>query len=833
MATTKQLDPGITRARAKASRKGNRDVVELEQFRRGMLSSLGSTERIRRLTARSRSTPQTICLHRARAYTTVFDETEGEPLVLRRAKALKKTLEDLPCHISEDELIVGKRACRLRCVPIVPECHGGWLQWDLETLPTRKQDPFNVPPEQMAEARELLGRWKGRTLYDAWSKACPEETASKVTGTGWADASAGLFMLGYHFTPPWERILGSGLRSFEEETRARLASLEAANPEHMGREHFLNALLIVIGAVKRFAHSYAEEASRLAKGVTGKDRKQELLQIAEACRRVPYSGARSFFEAMQSLWFIHLLLYIEGTGPSYCLGRFDQYMYPFFKADLERNALNRQGAQELIEHLYINLTDNLSLYDSLTVENAAGFTQYQTLSIGGIDSSGNDASNELSYLCLDAAKSVRSTQPDIVLLCHPRETPYELKMKAVELVQIGMGLPKFISTETTKVELMELGYSREEASQGWIRGCSEPYGPGSKQYGHTAAAFLNVPLSLEALLFRGRKRMVGQNWSGRKIGLDTGDPVAFETFESFVDAFKKQMAAQIRDAHIAGSYMEMAQAHYFPLVLQSILTDGCIERGLAANAGGARINVGPGCPFTGGWATVADSLAAVKKLVYEEKKIDMAQLIAALEANFEGWEHVQRLLIEDAPKFGNDIDYVDNLAREVFQFASAEVKKYIGPFGNRNSPGTAVSVSHISHGKFVWATPDGRKAGTPLSDNVGPMEQRDKEGPVAHINSVTKLGLERQFGTIHNMYITNADTEEKKHKVIALIDAYHGRGGHHIQINCIDKDILSDAQEHPEKYPTLMVRVAGYVAYFVELSRNLQNYIIARTSLNV
>ena len=804
-----------------------------EEYMKGMTTTLGSTERIRKLSARSRSTPQTICLHRARAYTTVFKETEGEPLFLRRAKAFRKTLEDLPVIIDDDELIVGRRACRLRCVPVVPECHGGWLLRDIDSLSTRPQDPFNVPAEQITEVKELLSWWQGKSLYDIWSRSCPEDVINRVMNTGWADSAAGLFMFGYHFTPPHERILNSGLKSFEEEIHQKLSSLDYSNPENIGKEHFLEALLIIVAAIKAFAGRYAREALRLAKATKNENRRQELLLIAESCQRVPYLGARTFHDAIQSLWLVHSMLYLEGTGPAYSLGRLDQYMYPFYKADLAGKKITEEAAQELIENLFINLTDNLSLYDSLTVENAAGFTQYQTLSIGGIDASGKDASNEISYLCLEAAKSVRSTQPDIILLCHPRETPYQLKMKAAELVQIGLGLPKFISTETTKTELMDMGYNREEASVGWIRGCSEPYGPDSKQYGHAAGSFINVPLSLETTLFNGCRHGNGESGSGQCLGPATGEPTSFKDLNQFMDAFKKQIAQQIHDAHISGSYMELAQAQHLPLIVQSLLTDGCVERGKAANAGGARINVGPGMPFTGGWATAADSLAAIKKLVYEEKRLSMNELVKAVDANFNGYEQIRQLLIEDAPKFGNDIDYVDELAREIFQFATDEVRKCTGIFGNRNTPATAVSVSHISHGTFVWATPDGRKAGTPLSDNVGPMDQRDKEGPVAHINSVTKLGLEKQIGTIHNMYLTNVDTDEKKHKMIDLIDAYHSKGGHHLQINCIDKDILVDAQKHPEKYPTLMIRVAGYVAYFVELSKKIQDYIIARTSVKL
>jgi len=811
----------------------NQTSSDSEQYRKGMIAALGSTGRIRRLNERLHSTPQSICLHRARAYTAVYAETEGEPTVLRRAKALKRTMEELPVAIGEDELIVGRRACRLRSVPVVPECHGGWLQWDLENLPKRAQDPFQVPPEQMAEARQILEAWKGKTLYDRWAKSCPPKIAAKALRTGWADISSGVFFLGYHFTPPWEKIVSHGLQSFEHEAQQRLAHLDRRNPQDMGKEHLLNSLLIVVEAVRAFADRHADEAERLAEIETDERRRHELRLVAEACRRVPYHGARSFHEAVQSMWLVHVLLCLEGTGPVYTPGRFDQYMRPFYEKDIERGALTREAALELIEHLFINMTDNLFLYETLTAVRAAGFCQYQVISLGGIDASGRDASNELSYLCLDASRSVRTVQPDLVLLCHPRETPYDLKMRAAELVQQGLGLPKFINTETNKVQLMELGYSRDEASLGWVRGCSEPYGPGAKQFGHTAGSFINLAMSLEAVLFNGVKRTPGQNGSGQRLGLETGDPATFETFDQFLEAFKKQIARQIEDAHIAGSYVEMAQAKEFPLLMQTLLTDDCIGRCLPANAGGARINVGPGMAFPGGWATVGDSLAAVKKLVYEDGLLSMAGLIEAIDANFEGYSDVRQLLMNGAPKFGNDDDYVDDLTKEIFRFASEEVRKYTGPLGNKNVPATDVSVAHIAFGGFVWATPDGRAAGTPLSDNVGPTSQMDREGPVAHINSVTKLGLEKQFGSIHNIYFTNVDGEEKKHRMIDLIDAYHSRGGHHLQVNCIDKEVLLDAQKHPEKYPTLMVRVAGYVAYFVDLSKLVQDHIIARTSVEL
>jgi formate C-acetyltransferase len=556
---------------------------------------------------------------------------------------------------------------------------------------------------------------------------------------------------------------------------------------------------------------------------------QHPVKIAENCDRVPYHPARNFYEAIQSVWFVHTLMHVEGTGPVYTFGRFDQYMYPFYDADIQSGLISKEQAQELIENFYINTNNNLFLYDTQSAYNSAGFTQYQVISLGGIDEWGKDASNELTYLCMDAAKSVRTVQPDLSLLCHPRETPYELKYRATELVQAGLGLPKFHNTETIKTALLQLGYTLQEASVGWVRGCTEPYGPGSKQFGHTAGAFVNIVMAFEAALFNGIKQMPDQKWSGQQIGLATGNAEDFASYEDLLDAVKAQITYVLQEAHVGGSYMEMAQSQ-FPQLLQSLFTDGCIEKVLPANAGGAKINVGPGLAVCSGWATITDSLAAIKKLVFEEKKITMKQLLEALKADFVGHEALRQLLINDVPKFGNDVDYVDDIARDIFKYVHDESRKLTGIHGNINSIGTDISVSHIIFGSMIGATPDGRNAGQALSDNVAPTSQKDVNGPVAHINSVTKMPLQREFGSIHNIYLTNVDSDEKRHNVINIVDAYHRRGGHHLQINCIDKGVLIDAQNNPDKYPTLMVRVAGYCAYFNDLSKYVQDYIIDRTS---
>ena len=803
------------------------------ELHRGMRANVGSTERVQKLSAALRAKRPGICLHRARAYTEVFSQTEGEPVEARFAKAFAKTLQNLPAVIYEGELIVGLPSCGLKKIPILPEIQASWLINELDKLPAREVNPIQVTPQQLQEGNKLLTYWLDKTPYALGTKLLPPELAHRVFGTGWAEAGGYYHVVGSHFNPPWELILEKGLSWYELRVRKQLESLDYADTAQMGKEHFYHALLVYIQAIRDFASRYAAEAIELSCREKDPLRQRELREIAETLERVPYYGARTFREACQSLWLIQAVLHLEGTGPVYNIGRFDQFMYPYYQADVEKGKITPAEAQELIECLFIKMTCMLWLCDSITAGRNPGFPPHEVLNIGGVDSDDMDASNGLSYLVLEAVKSVRTVQPDIVLLCHPRETPYELKLKSAELIALGVGMPKLISTETLKTQLMAEGYSLEEARVGWVRGCSEPYGPGGKQYGFTAASKINPAMAVETVLYNGRKRTPGQNMSGELVGLETGDPRQFKTFDEFMAAVKKQLGQQIRDGHVASCYADKIKMRYFPVLLQSLFTEACIERGLWANAGGAMINVGSGLPITGGIATIADSLAAVKKRVLEKKKISREALTRALDANFEGYEPVRQALINDAPKYGNDDDYVDDLAREIWNFYTAEVRHYITPLGNKNEGADDVVTGYLSAGSFTWATPDGRKAGEPLSNHIGPTDQRDVNGPLAHIKSVTKLGLDRAFGTVHNMYFTNIDSRERLHQLVDLIDLYHSLGGHHIQINCQDKDVLIDAQKHPEKYPGLLVRVAGYMANFIELPRKVQDEIINRTSLAI
>ena len=666
-----------------------RDLGYPDEMQRGLRADTGSTERVRKLSFALRSARPGLCLHLARACTEVFRRTEGEPVEIRFAKAFYKTLQDMPVVIDEGELVVGLSSCGLKKIPVLPANQASWLIKELDKLPARKVNPIHLSEEKIEEARDLLSYWLDKTVYALTTRFCPPELARKVQGTGWAETGGYFHQGGGHFNPPWELILEKGLAWYEKRVRERLSALDDANPEQMGKEHFYQALLLVIQGIKEFAAKYVERARDLSRRENDPERKEDLREIAEILDRVPYHGARSFREAVQSLWFVHSILYLEGPGPAYTIGRFDQFMYPYFKADVEKGKLTRGQAQELLECLFLKMNGNLWLCDSSTAERNPAFPQHQTLSIGGVNGADRDASNELSYLVLEAAKSVRTTQPDIVLLCHPRETPYDLKLRAAELVALGLGMPKFLSTETIKKQLMAVGYSLEEARMGWVRGCTEHYGPGCKEYGFPSAAKLNLAIAVEAVLFNGCKRMDHQQMSGELVGVETGDPRQFGTFDEFLAAVKRQIAQQVRDGHIASSYAEKVKMHHLPLLLQSLFTEACIDRGRWANAGGALINCGPGIPITGGIATIADSLAAIKKLVYEERKISMDQLIRAIDANFEGYESLRQMLIHDAPKYGNDNDYVDALAREIWQFYCAEVRKYVTPRETETTPPTA------------------------------------------------------------------------------------------------------------------------------------------------
>lgn len=713
-------------------------MLKAMDWRKGMVTELGSTDRVRNISRRFHSVRPSICLHRARAYTQVYKQTEGQPSVIRRAKALARALEMLPAVILEDELIVGLPACKPRSITVKPELHTPWLRNDIDKLDERDQDPYTVSDTEKREFKEdIAPYWHGKTLYDMWKARCPEDIVRKVANTGFGSVAPMLFSLGYHYNPDYEEIFKTGLNGYRDQARRKMAALDAADPQEVGKDQFYRAVIMVCDSIEGYARKYAARARELAAQESDPLRKQELEGIARICDTVPHGAPHTFHEAVQALWFIECIAYIEGTGPVIPLGRFDQYMYPFYKKDIEEGRLSKEQAQELIECLWLKMNGVLWLQDASTATSSAGYVPFNNVIVGGVDRYGNDATNELSYLCLDAMMETRTVQPNISAMLHPK-SPEELRMKVADLVALGLGHPSIYSLRTSTLSCMTLGYSLGEAMNCYIKGCNEPAAVGGMQYGFAAGGWCNLGMATEFAFTRGIKTLKGQKGSGERIGTDTGDPRGFQTFEELKEAVRKQIDHQIRVAHAAGQYVLQASKQDFALPFQSMLTKDCLERGKDVLDGGARIYVGPGIEFVG-IADIADSLAAVKKLVFEDKRVSMDELCKALEANFEGYEPLRQLLINHAPKYGNDVDYVDLLAVEMLDYGADLTWSLKTIYGNRNTPVNAPASANVPFGFPVGALPNGRKASEPLADGCSPAPGMDMCGPTAVIKSVTKL----------------------------------------------------------------------------------------------
>ncbi|MBF8304263.1 MAG: PflD [Dehalococcoidia bacterium] len=809
-------------------------MLKAMDWRKGMVTELGSTERVRNISGKFHSVRPSICLHRARAYTEVYRQTEGQPSVLRRAKALARTLEIMPAIISDDELIVGHPGCKPRSITVKPELHTPWLKMDIDKLDERDQDPYVVSDREKREFKEEIAPyWAGKTLYDKWKANCPEDIAWKVNGTGFGSVSSMLFSLGYHYNPDYAEIFKNGLNGYKEQARNKMAGLNPDNLEDIGKEHFYQAIILICDAIESYARKYATTAREQVQSESNPERKKELEAIAQICDNVPHNAPRNFHEAVQSLWFIETIAYIEGTGPVIPLGRFDQYMYPFYKKDIEDGRITREKAQELVECLWIKMNGLIWFHDAMTASSSAGYVPFNNTIVGGVDRYGNDATNELSYLCIDAMMETRTVQPNLSVMLHPK-SPEELRLKVADLVALGLGHPSIYNLRTSVLSCMTLGYSLSESMNCYIKGCNEPAATGGMQYGFAAGGWCNLGMATEFVFTRGIKTLKGQKGSGKRIGVDTGDPKSLQTFESFYEAVKKQIEYQIKTAHIAENYVLQAAQGDFALLFESMLTKDCLDRGKDVLDGGARVYVGPGIEFVG-IADVADSLAAVKKLVYEEKRVSMEDLCRALEANFEGYEGLRQLLLTHSPKYGNDVDYVDELAVEILDYGANLVWSLRSIYGNKNTPVNAPASANVPFGFPVGALPSGRKALEPLADGCSPAPGMDMCGPTAVIKSVTKLNHANLNGTLFNLWLSgiSMSTLEGKRRFVELVRTYQDLGGHHVQVNTIAKETLRDAQKNPLKYPTLMVRVAGYSAYFIDLSKPVQDHIIARVEHNV
>ena len=808
---------------------------------------------------------------RGQLITESYKATEDLPIIRRRSAAFAHILKHIPIVIRDGELIVGSATVAPRGCQVFPEYSYEWLEAEFDTVSTRAADPFYISEKTKADLRAVYPYWKGKTTSDL-------AKANMATEAYDAFVKHGIFTPGNYFyngighvNVNYEKVLKIGYRGIIDEAKAALSALDFSDPDYVSRTNFLNAVIESCEAIIAYAKRYATLAQKTAERETNADRKKELEKIARNCARVPEYGATDFHEACQSFWFVQLLLQMESSGHSISPGRFDQYMYPFYKKDMESGKITVEQAQELIDCIWVKLNDVNKVRDAVSADGFAGYGMFQNLIVGGQNIYGLDATNDLSYMCLEASMHVPLPQPSISIRVW-NGSPESLLIKAAALTRLGTGLPAYYNDEIIIPSIMARGLSLEDARDYCIIGCVEPQ-KGGKTDGWHDAAFFNMCRPMELVFSNGVDK-------GVQIGPKTGDVAGMQTFEEFYNAYKTQQSYFIKLLVNANNAIDTAHATRCPLPFQSCMVEDCIGRGKSLQEGGAIYN------FTGpqgfGIANNTDGLLAVKQLVFEEKKITLSELRDALRANFgyglngeaaqkktvevaqslaeqgvtineetvvaiykeitsasyltaeqkSKYQEIKRLIDETCPKYGNDIYEADMFARDVANTYTKEVEKYKNPRGGVFQAGLYPVSANVPLGAQTGATPDGRLAYTPIADGIGPASGRDKKGPTATANSVAKLEqCVASNGTLLNQKFHPSALSGMSGltKFVALIRSYFDQKGMHMQFNVVTKETLLDAQANPEKYKTLVVRVAGYSALFTTLSRSLQNDIINRT----
>ncbi len=846
------------------------------------------TERIKRLANVVVTAFPEVEAERAVLTTEAYKETEGLPNVMRRAKVAEKLFNELPVTIRDDELIVGSLTVHPRSCQIAPEYSYDWVEAEFDTMETRMADPFKIPKDVAEKLHEAFLYWPGKTVSDLATSYMSEETK--------ACQANGVFTVGNyyyggvgHVCVDYGKIIDKGFRGVIEEVVCAMEKMDRNDPTYIKKQQFYNAVIITYSAAINFAHRYAAKAREMAAVEANPTRKAELLQIAANCDRVPENGATNFYEACQSFWFVQLMLQIESSGHSISPGRFDTYMYPYYRDDKN---ISPEFAQELIDCIWVKLNDINKTRDAISDQAFAGYAVFQNLGVGGQDEKGRDITNDISYMAMQACAHVRLPAPSFSIRVH-ENTPDEFLYRACELARLGLGVPAMYNDEVIIPALVNRGVKLEDARNYCIIGCVEPQCP-HKTEGWHDAAFFNVAKVMEITLNNGR---VGD----KQLGPVTGEMSTWTSIEDFFTAFEKQMEYFVYHLVEADNAVDLAHMERDQLPFLSALVEDCIGRGKTVEEGGAIYN------FTGpqafGVVDTGDSAYAMQKHVFENKEVTISQLKEALDHNFgypvdsstqaeklfdaqraggavpnatatavqtdeqKVYEIVKKILssngsvdlatvtnavnnsvspaaavggdyygikkvMEKTDWYGNDIDEVDYVSARVARIYSAEVEKYTNPRGGQFQAGCYPVSANVLFGKDVAALPDGRLATTPLADGVSPRAGKDVSGPTAATNSVAKLDHEYfSNGTLYNQKFTPSAVagDNGLQNFAAVVRSYFDHKGMHVQFNVIDRQTLIDAQEHPELHKDLVVRVAGYSAHFVTLAKEVQDNIIERT----
>ena len=769
---------------------------------------------------------------RAVLATEAYREHRNQPRVIMRALMLQRILEKMSIFIEERTLIVGNQASKNRNAPVFPEYTMEFVLRELDLFEKRDGDVFFITEETKDQLRSIAPFWENNNLRARGEALLPEEV-SVFMETGVFGMEGKLNAGDAHLAVNYDRVLREGLRGYEERVNKLRAALDLTDPEAIDRNVFYKAVLIVIDAVRGFAARYSELAAALSKKEQNHKRRAELEEISRICSRVPYEPAASFREAIQSVWFIQLILQIESNGHSLSYGRFDQYMYPYYIRDLHAGVTTEDEALELLTCLWIKtLTINKVRSQAHTLS-SAGSPMYQNVTIGGQTIDHRDAVNELSFLVLRSVAQTRLTQPNLTVRYH-RNLNKHFFDECIEVMKLGFGMPALNNDEIIIPSFINWGVREEDAYNYSAIGCVETAVPGKWGYRCTGMSYINFPRVLLCVMNNGVDLT-----SGKRFTKGYGFFRDMHSYEELLDAWDKTVREMTRYSVIVENAIDMASERDVPDVLCSALTDDCIGRGRTIKEGGAVYDFISGLQV--GIANMADSLAAIKKLVFEEKRITPAELWDAILDDFRSPENkrIQEMLVNDAPKYGNDDDSVDQLVVEAYDSYLDEIRKYPntrwhrGPIGGIRYGGTSSISANVGQGMGTMATPDGRNAFEPLAEGCSPAHNADRNGPTAVFKSVSKLPTEKITGGVllnQKMTPQMLSTEENKQKLEMLIAAFFNRlHGYHVQYNIVSRETLLDAQAHPEKHKDLIVRVAGYSAFFNVLSRKTQDDIIART----
>ncbi len=772
-----------------------------------------------------------ICAERAMLVTEAYMKHKNQPAVMKRALMLQNILEKMSIYIEDETLIVGNQAASNKDAPIFPEYTLEFVINELDTFEKRDGDVFYITEETKKNLRSIAPFWENNNLRARGAALLPDEV-DVFMETGFFGMEGKLNSGDAHLAVDYPTMLQTGLKGYEERVRKLRSELDLCVPENIDKNCFYKAVRIVLEAVRNFAHRYAVLAREKAKTADAA-RKTELLEIARICDKVPYEPAETFREAVQATWFIQLILQIESNGHSLSYGRFDQYIYPYYKSDLEKGRITADQAVEVLTNLWIKtLTINKVRSQTHTLS-SAGSPMYQNVTVGGQTPDKKDAVNEMSFLVLRSVAQTRLPQPNLTVRYY-KGMSGEFMDEAIEVMKLGIGMPAFNSDEVIIPSFIEKGVKEEDAYNYSAIGCVETAVPGKWGYRCTGMSYLNFPRVLLITMNNGIDPT-----SGKRFTEGYGDFSDFETYEELKNAIEKTMRELTRMSVIVENAIDLAIERECPDILCSALTQDCIGRGKTLKEGGAVYDFISGLQV--GIANMADSLAAVRKLVYEEKKITHKQLMDALRDDFAGPKNqkIRRMLINDAPKYGNDDDYVDQLVVDIYNAYIDEMKKYPntrygrGPVGGIRYAGTSSISANVGQGMGTMATPDGRHAREPLAEGCSPSHAMDQNGPTAVFKSVSKLPThEITGGVLLNQKVTPQllSREENKKKLEMMIRTFFDRlDGYHVQYNVVSKETLLDAQIHPEDHKDLIVRVAGYSAFFNVLSKATQDDIIGRT----